>query len=265
MGFPSSDAVRSAEHKKLTEKGFWGREGQAVDHSENAPESLLGHEVIGIDAIASAPAPAQPSAQNSSGSKGIVLPPLQCEAFLSQRHEVNPALALNLLQEIQSSVGLWQQQQRQIVQAMHRLYAQGPMVDGWLQSSLLMTTPQPLPVDASATVLRHGDPEALMKYVEALENSAIDPLEIDTRTTQAAQQSGDDFSDTAAQYQLCSLKEDGSICAQLCPPEQMALVSTAIARYQKFKQLVSQKQVIEAKLQQAVDLLSGVRHQLQMD
>ncbi len=252
MGFPSSDAIRSAKHKnkhkRLTESGFWERADRSVGHLENAPASTQAEW-----------------GQSGSGSKDIVLPPLQCEAFISQRHEVNPALALNLLQEIQASVGLWQQQQRQIVQAMHRLYDQGPMVDGWLQSSLLMSTPQASPVDASATVLRHGDPEALMKYVEALENSALDSLEIDTQTISAAQQNSDSFGNTAAQYQLCSLKEDGSISSQLCPPEQMALVSTAIARYQKFKQLVGQKQAIEAKLQQAVDLLSGVRHQLQMD
>jgi hypothetical protein len=258
MDFPSSDDVRSAEHKQ--------EPGPEAGHEPR-------HEVVGIDAIASPQTP-------HSIAKVIELPPLQCEAFVSQRHEVNPALALKLLQEIQASVSLWQQQQRQIVQAMQGLYAQGPMVDGWLQSSLLMTTPQPPSAKAGATVLRHGDPEALMKYVEALESSAIDPTgidpssidsteinstETDTQNADISQQRWDNPSDTSTQYQLCSLQGDGSIRTQLCPPEQMALVSTAIARYQKFKQLMLQKQAIEAKLQQAVDLLSGVRHQLQQN
>ncbi len=242
MGFPSSDAVCSAE-------------------------------LVGIDAIA--PTPKAPS-NGSGGSRGssahsILLPPLQCEAFISQRHEVNPALALNLLQDIQATVALWQQQQRQLVQAMQGLYAQGPMVDGWLQSSLLMSTPQPPPVDAGATILRHGDAAALMQYVEALENSADNnpPIVESTAATPTAvdisETAAHELSDAPTQYQLCSLNADGSIHSQHCPPAQMALVGQAIARYQKFKQLMSQKQAIEAKLQQAVDLLSGVRHQLHLD
>lgn len=210
MGFPASDAIEN-----------W---------------------VVGIDAIAP---PHDGGSQRSQGSQGLVLPPLQCEAFISQRHEVNPALALNLLQDIQATVGIWQEQQRQIMRALQGLYAQGPMVDGWLQSSLSALDPQP--ADASATILRHGDADALMQYVESLENSTHAP------------------STQAHQYQLCSLKEDGSVRSQCCPPEQMALVGTAIARYQKFKQLMDQQQAIEAKLQQAVDLLGGVRTQLHLD
>jgi hypothetical protein len=248
MDFPSSDDVRSAEHKKEPRHE---PEHEPGNEPGNEPGHEPGNEVVGIDAIASPP---KAFSQTGSLTQEIELPPLQCEAFVSQRHEVNPALALNLLQEIQATVSLWQQQQRQIVQAMRGLYAQGPMVDGWLQSSLMMTAPQPSSMEAGATVLRHGDPEALMKYVEALEN------------TDAARPSWDNQpSDTPTEYQLCSLQNDGSIRTQLCPPEQMALVSTAIARYQKFKQLMVQKQAIEAKLQQAVDLLSGVRHQLQQN
>jgi hypothetical protein len=221
MGFPSSDAVFSDEQKDLPDKNMTGGTGL--------------------------------------GSQGIVLPPLQCEAFISQRHEVNPALALNCLQEIQASVGTWQGQQRQIVQALQRLYAQGPMVDGWLQSSLPVAAPQP--EDASATILRHGDAEALMKYVESLENSTLENGTLENGTLES---SLPEHSSTT-QYHLCSLQEDGSVHSQICPPEQTAFVGTAIARYQKFKQLMGQKQTIEAKLQQAVDLLSGVRAQLQLD
>jgi hypothetical protein len=226
MGFPASDAIEN-----------W---------------------VVGIDAIAPPPHDnngGSQRSQGSQGSQGLVLPPLQCEAFISQRHEVNPALALNLLQDIQETVGIWQAQQRQIVQALQGLYAQGPMVDGWLQSSLSAFEPQP--ADASATILRHGDADALMQYVESLENS--------TQASSTQAPSTQAPSTQAHQYQLCSLKEDGSVRSQCCPPEQMALVGTAITRYQKFKQLMGQKQAIEAKLQQAVDLLGGVRTQLQLD
>ncbi len=221
-------------------------------HTKKSKEDARGS--VGIDAMQTI----------ATSSLGLTLPPIVSHDFVSQRHEVNPAIALSLLSDIHAKVVVWQQQQRQIVRTMQMLYAQGPMVDGWLQSSL---EPSIGPgtngaASASATILRHGDADALMQYVNALEGMS-----------EAAEDSPHRVStdrslrclEPKSQYCLCRLNTDGTVRSQLCPPEQMATVSTAIARYQKFKQLTLQKRTIEAKLQNAVDSLTGLRTTIQQD
>ena len=197
--------------------------------------------VVGVDAMT-------PSAKPQASS-GLTLPLLQADTFISQRHEVNPAIALNLLQEIQAAITTWQAQQRQVIQAMQVLYAQGPMIDGWLQSSTAASEP----TAPETAVLRHGDADALMQYVEAMENSSAAASPEATGHTPYATPS------EPTQYLLCSLATDGTLQSQPCPPEQMAVVSTAIARHQKFKQLIVKKQAIEANLAQVVSQLTQVR------
>ncbi|KPQ36030.1 MAG: Protein of unknown function (DUF3288) [Phormidesmis priestleyi Ana] len=227
--------------------------------------AALGVEsVVGVDAMV----PGAGSYAGSCKNQGIALPFIQTEAFISQRHEVNPAIALNLLQEIQTAVSTWQIQQRQIVQAMQLLYAQGPMIDGWLQSCLPVA-PSTLS-SADSTIFRHGDTEALMQYVEAMESSHRQTANsVDGAGDGAGDRTGvnhanaDNPDKGATQYLLCSLSKDGTVRSHPCPPEQMATISTAIARYQKFKQLIAQKHAVEAKLQQLVGGLTQVRSQIQ--
>lgn len=261
--------------------------------SSASPDKAALYSVVGIDPIKhpsssdSVHAAARPLASSAS----VQLPPIDTAAFVSGRHEVNPAIALNLIQDIQRSITQWQAQQRQVITDMRTLHAQGPMVDGWLQSSLpsqpaptAQHTAQNLP--ESATILRHGDADALMRYVEALEdgrlsgshfeadhatsaiphaaghplnNSAKAPFASQAPHNSAPQTSAPPTSQTSSQYWLCCLGDDGTVQSQLCPPEQMATVGTAIARFQQFKQLKLQQQALETKLQQAVDLLTGVR------
>lgn len=188
----------------------------------------------------------------------VALPPLQNEVSISLRHEVNPAIALNLLKDIQSLVTLWQNRQRQLVQSLRRLEAQGPMVDGWLESAA--------EADSSTTevttLLRHGDTDTLMQYIEALDTHAQAagvPGLSGVEATPSATLTGE----KGAQYRLCCLDDSGQVRSQSCPPEQMGVVSLAIARYQKYKQLTAQKQAVEAKLQMAVAQLEEVRTALQ--
>lgn len=224
-----------------------------------SPSTRLG-SAAEIEAFIPQPAASQPESvvSGSTVSEGVVLPPLKNEAFLSQRHEVNPALALNLLEDIQAVVTLWQEQLRQVVQTIRLLYAQGPMVDGWLESSAIDGRAEGTALAENASdsmdsaVLRHGDADALMQYVEALE-------QVDGETS--SKTGASDHSST--QYSLCCLDDDGQVRSQPCPSAQMAMVSTAIARYRKFKQLMSQKQILEAKLQSAVDELTGIRTRFQ--
>lgn len=259
MGFQSSDTTHSAP------------DGSNVNRTHAEPPT---NPPDAIDSLITPPT-AQPM--------GAVLPPFENQAFMSQRHEVNPALALNLLGDIQQQVVAWQEQLRQLARAIHAITAQGPMVNGWLESSL---TPQngfgEFSQDgansAEASLLRHGDADALMQYVDALESrhdqdnqgtqgsAAGRHLEAERIETGRNVASGDArTNDTIAQYRLCSLSEDGLVRSQPCPPEQMASVSTAIARYQKFKQLVAKKDVLESKLQQTVDELTGLRSRFQQD
>ena len=176
----------------------------------------------------------------------VTLPPVGVDTVVSQRHEVNPALALNLLQDIQTVVTIWQKQLRQVVKAIHLLCDQGPMVDGWLESSLEAARAES---EDNSSVWRYGETETLLQQVEALEQ----------RQSEAAE---DPSKSMPAQYRLCSLDAEGKLRSQPCPPGQMAVVSTAIARYQKFKQLTLRKQAIEVKLQRAVNGLSSVRTDL---
>lgn len=176
----------------------------------------------------------------------VLLPPVRSEAFVSQRHEVNPALALNLLNDIQSKILQWQDQLRQIVQALHTLHAQGPMVEGWLESSAEAKSSSQ---GSDATLLRHGDTDALLQYIDSLNNPPA--------SAEAAERCHQE-----TEYRLCRLDESGQVRSQPCPPEQMGVVSMAIARYQKFKQLLDQKDAVDAKLKQAVEQLTGVRSSL---
>lgn len=252
-------------------------------HTEGQPDETT--KTVGIDALLSYQAA-------GSVSTGVSLPPLEQVSALSQRHEVNPALALNLLNDIQAVIITWQAQLRQLVQAIHALTAQGPMVNGWLESVVMPSAGQKTAVqEAEATLLRHGDADALMQYVDALEqrkqaqgggSDRVEtgvPTQSNTTQSTATHRAANDIagnvpeqfsvgagavgSESVTHYRLCSLAEDGSVRSHPCPPEQMAMVSTAIARYQKFKQLTAQKEAIEIKLQQSVDHLTGLRRLLQ--
>lgn len=179
----------------------------------------------------------------------LLLPPVRSKTFVSQRHEVNPALALNLLNDIQSQILLWQDQLRQLVKALHTLYAQGPMVEGWLESTAETASTAQTP---ETTLLRHGDTNTLLQYIELL----------DSHSKQQNIQKNREPRSSNTEYRLCKLDENGQVRSQPCPPEQTGTVSIAIARYQKFKQLLDQKEAVDAKLKQAVDLLTGVRTSL---
>ncbi|MEO1392124.1 MAG: hypothetical protein AAFV90_04365 [Cyanobacteria bacterium J06634_5] len=246
-----------------------------------------------MSSLSSDAANSSSDANSSSVSASLALPPLDNAAAISQRHEVNPALALNLLADIQTNVVTWQAQLRGLVISIDGTHAQGPMVDGWLESSADINSRSVAVATPEATLLRHGDTEALMRYVKALEGhersghnlgvqlggdlgdrragSTGDNCAGDSRgagrgaNPSASPVGASSHHGEATEYWLRTLDDDGTVRSQVCPPEQIAVVSVAIARYQKYKQLVAQKEAIEAKLQQAVDLLTGVRSALQSD
>ncbi|MBE9076055.1 hypothetical protein IQ241_01890 [Romeria aff. gracilis LEGE 07310] len=193
--------------------------------------------------------PSQPWPGASAAGPAPALPRLKQVAMNSHRHEVNPALAIGLLGDIQAVILTWQDELRQVVSGIHALYDEGPIVDGWLETC---RAGKPLPGPGSspnADLLRHGDTADLMDYVETLEANPAGPPATANSTD-------------VAQYRFCCLDEEGKIQSQLCPPAQLTTVSTAIARHQKLRQLLSQKQYLEAKLKRAVTGLTTVRDEL---
>ena len=141
-------------------------------------------------------------------------------------------MALKLLRDIEQSVLVWQSKLRQVVEAIQQLHAQGPMVDGWLESSLDAVPPVRQVSDCTeTTLLRHGDAEALMQYVEALEHRELGQG-LPAHNALPKECEG---TSVGAQYRLCWLCDEGKVRSRVCPPEQMAMVSTAIARYQNLQ------------------------------
>ncbi|MBD2438337.1 hypothetical protein [Nostoc sp. FACHB-110] len=176
-----------------------------------------------------------------NGGKTPSLPKFKTPSFSNHRHGANPALAMNLLQEIQVHVAGWQYELQTILQQIQDLYLEGPLVNGWLESN-----PKD-PEQAGTATLRHAEVDQLMNYVE----------EICTTGSQDAYQ----FSRTG--YRLCGLDESGKVWSRPCPPDQVATVSMAIARHQKLRQLLGRKQDLETRLSQLAETLVVLHSHIQ--
>ena len=202
----------------------------------------------GLDASSTArnasAAPAPPLTAPTDGSSSPALPRSQMPIISSHRHAANPNLAIGLLKEIETLVRTWQTELEEIVQQIHALYQEGPIVEGWLESQSSGGQHITPPVDMS--LLRHADVEYLMAFIEQL--------------CQAGQTAGGDASRT--DYRLCGLDPDGKVWSRPCPPEQVAYVSLAIARYQKLRTLMAKKETLESRLMGLVQTLTMMHGQL---
>ena len=161
------------------------------------------------------------------------LPKFKSPSFSSHRNAPNPAVASNVLQEIQEIVAAWQTELHKTVRQIQDLYLQGPIVNGWLESH--EKEPQP---EATAT-LRHGEVDHLMDYVEEI-------CAAQTKVPSESNRTG---------YRLCGLDDSGEVWSRPCPPEQVPGVSMAIARYQQLRQLLERKQKLENRLNQLAETL----------
>lgn len=158
-------------------------------------------------------------------SKLSTLPKLQSAQISKHRHGVNPALATNLLKEIEEITMGWQQELKSVLIAIQDLYLEGPIVDGWLESQ------SPLP-----------------------------DRELSPAQSLALEQSG--YNASRPGYRLCGLDESGRLWSRSCPPEQVASVSVAIARFQKLRQLLKRKQSLENRLSNLAESLVMVHGKL---
>lgn len=172
--------------------------------------------------------------------KTPVLPQLKPPSFSNHRNSPNPALAMTLLKEIEEVVAGWQNELKQVVRQIQDVYLEGPIVDGWLESHSREPeagdgTPRPTAVDR------------LMDYEEVeTRNSASGDNRPDASVTCQSPRTG---------YRLCGLNEDGQFWHRPCPPEQVASVSMAIARYHKLRLLLDRKQHLETRLTQLAETL----------
>lgn len=172
------------------------------------------------------------------------LPKFKTPAFTSHRNGANPALANNLLSEIQQIVTNWQVELQTVVRQIQDVYIEGPIVNGWLESQSV----QPTDVTIGTAALRHAEVDRLMDYVEE-----ICATHGQTKSKESLRTG----------YRLCGLDASGKVWSRPCPPEQVANVSMAIARYQKLRHLLERKQYLENRLSQLSETLVMLHGHLQ--
>lgn len=176
-----------------------------------------------------------PIRQDSSAAPQPASPP----------RSASPHLAIGLLQQIESVVQQWQTDLHHVTHQIQALYAEGPIVDGWLEAHSPETY-QTMP-SLGASTLRHAEVEHLKEYVDAICSTPQPPF------TDNQPRSG---------YRLCGLDASGQLWSRPCPPQQVPYVSLAIARYQKLRTLLVQKQSLENKLTQLVKDLTLLHSQI---
>jgi hypothetical protein len=183
--------------------------------------------------------PAFPAQEN--GEKTPTLPKFKTPSFSNHRHGANPALAMNMLQEIQEKVASWQVELQKIVQHIQDIYLEGPIINGWLESNAQE------PETVGTATLRHAEIERLMNYVEEIcaggEKESYKPLHTD--------------------YRLCGVDTAGQVWSRPCPVEQVPSVSIAIARHQRLRQLLGRKQDLENRLSQLAETLVMLHSHIQ--
>ncbi len=169
----------------------------------------------------------EPFPVDTQNAKAPSLPKVKPTSFSSHRHGANPALAMNLLHEMEAIVAGWQSQLQSTLDQIQALYLEGPIVDGWLESDAEGSQP-----------LSQADLDRVRSYLNKVN---LPPSQIpDTPQTT---------------YRLCGLGEDGKLWTKHCPIEQLPSVSLAIARHQKLRQLLAQKQTLENRLNQLAETL----------
>jgi hypothetical protein len=179
------------------------------------------------------------------GGRTPALPKLKTPSFSSHRNGANPALAINLLQEIQANVATWQAELQKILRQIQDIYLEGPIVNGWLESC---QGREQKPEPGATATLRHAEVDRLMDYVEEI----------------CAQQGTKvSYQSARAGYRLCGLDDSGQVWSRPCPAEEVPGVSVAIARYQKLRQLLGRKQYLETRLAQLAETLVVLHSHIQ--
>lgn len=177
-----------------------------------------------------------------NGGKVPSLPKFKTPNFTSHRNAANPALAMNLLQEIQQSVASGKKNYKNYP-ANSRYLLRGPIVNGWLESHGKESVVEP---EGTAT-LQYTEVDSLMGYIEDISTT---PEKVSGQLLRTG-------------YSLCGLDTNGKVWSRPCPPDQVVSVSMAIARYQKLRQLLGRKEYLETRLSQLAESLVILRGHIQ--
>lgn len=190
--------------------------------------------------------PAARSVQSFPIRQNPAAPQPRSQSASSSHAGTHSPVAIGLLQQIETVVQQWQTELHHVTQQIQALYAEGPIVDGWLEAH----SPEAYQTMQSigASTLRHAEIEHLKEYVDAICSTPQPPF------TDNQPRSG---------YRLCGLDADGQLWSRPCPPQQVPYVSLAIARYQKLRTLLIQKQSLDQKLTQIVKDLTLLHGQIQ--
>lgn len=198
-------------------------------------------------AVAKTTVPAQtPFPTRNSDPETPTLPKSKSPSFSSHRHAANPNLAVGILKEVEVVVVKWQLELEQTVLEIQALYLEGPIVDGWLESHPYGSPQVMQPIGTA--MLRHAEIDRLMEYVEEICRLP------QTLETGELPRTG---------YRLCGLDAEGQLWSRPCPAQQVPYVGLAIARYQKLRILLAQKQTLENRLNQLVQTLTLLHGQIQ--
>jgi hypothetical protein len=192
--------------------------------------------------------------------QSLSLPKFKLPNFSRHRHSFNSMLPMGLVQEISTLIEAWQTELRQVLVDIQDLYAEGPIVNGWLDKDEA-TSPNGAANGAptvDAATLRHAEGEELLQYVEQICQSHQS-----TQSASDASANSPANADTATSgYRLCSLDADGRLLSRPCPPEQLPVISMAIARYRKLRGLLNRKEQLEIRLRQSAEALVEVHSYL---
>lgn len=222
--------------------------------SADAPDPAFSH-AVGASSDKVQPFPTQ-------ASQALALPHAKAVSVNHHRNATNPNLAVSLLKDIETTVVAWQLELEQTILQIQAVYADGPIVEGWLESQASHVQAHSSASSADMATLRHGEVDRLMDYVEAICNPNLTPSDQAAPSqVQASAQTGEESFGTA--YRLCGLDADGRLWSRSCPTQQVPYVSLAIARYQKLRILLNQKQTLENRLNQLIQSLTVLSGQIQ--
>ena len=201
------------------------------DRSADVPDIALSY-AIGAASDKVQPFPTQ-------ATQSLALPHAKAVSVSHHRNATNPNLAMSLLKDIETTVVAWQLELEQTILQIQAVYADGPIVEGWLESQASHVQSQASASSADVATLRHGEVDRLMDYVEAICNpnpmssDQAAPSQISQTQAPASVQPGEESFSSA--YRLCGLDADGRLWSRSCPTQQVPYVSLAIARYQKLR------------------------------
>lgn len=157
-----------------------------------------------------------------SGEAQKRTPPVQQQSLIEKSVYREPKLpdfkpstnVSTVLKVLKETPDTHEVQLEKVVRQIQDLYLEGPIVDGWLESSRAAQPAVERMIDYGAEVYRIPQGKVTCELPRL-------------------------------SYRLCGFDTSGQKWSRPCPMEQLASVSVAISRYQRLRQLLERKQYLE--------------------